>query len=41
MFQLHEEVGGIPNFEFGTSKRVEKHDFKDWILRKKEEKRQL
>ncbi|MEK4715023.1 helix-turn-helix domain-containing protein [Sporosarcina sp. FSL K6-5500] len=38
LFQAHIEHGGIPNFEIGTSKRVEKSDFKNWITQKKEEK---
>lgn len=36
LFQLHVNYGGIPNFEIGISKRVEKKDFKEWIERKKE-----
>jgi excisionase family DNA binding protein len=37
LFQLHPEFGGIPNFEIGASKRVDKADFKKWIeqLKKK------
>lgn len=38
LFQLHKEQGGIPNFEIGTSKRVDKSDFKNWLIQKKEEK---
>jgi hypothetical protein len=32
------EHGGIPNFEIGASKRVEKADFKQWIEQLKEKK---
>ncbi|MCZ8518861.1 helix-turn-helix domain-containing protein [Paenibacillus caseinilyticus] len=36
MFQLDPSAGGIPNFEIGASKRVDKTDFLQWIsLRKK------
>ncbi|WP_232827979.1 helix-turn-helix domain-containing protein [Paraliobacillus sp. X-1268] len=35
LFQLHEEEGGIPNFQIGASKRVDKQDFKKWITSKK------
>lgn len=35
LFQTHVEHGGIPNFAIGTSKRVEKSDFKQWILQLK------
>jgi excisionase family DNA binding protein len=38
LFQAHVEQGGIPNFEIGASKRVEKSDFKNWIAQRKEEK---
>jgi len=31
MFQLHPFAGGIPNFSIGSSKRVYKHDFIDWM----------
>ena len=31
LFQTHVEHGGIPNFSIGTTKRVEKADFKQWI----------
>lgn len=27
--------GGIPNFQIGASKRVDKQDFKKWIISKK------
>lgn len=36
LFQTNVEHGGIPNFSIGTSKRVEKSDFKQWIVRLKE-----
>lgn len=39
LFQLKEEFGGIPNFEVGNSKRVEKADLKRWIDQKKLEER--
>lgn len=37
LFQINVENGGIPNFEIGASKRVDKSDFKTWIkdLKKK------
>lgn len=38
LFQIHPNFGGIPNFEIGASKRVEKTDFKHWITMKKENK---
>lgn len=38
LFQMHVEHGGIPNYEIGASKRVEKTDFKHWIKRLKEKK---
>lgn len=38
LFQIHPNFGGIPNFEIGASKRVEKTDFKNWINMKKENK---
>lgn len=38
LFQIHPDFGGIPNFEIGASKRVEKTDFKIWITLKKENK---
>lgn len=38
LFQIHPDFGGIPNFEIGASKRVEKTDFKNWITMKKENK---
>lgn len=39
LFQINVDSGGIPNFEIGLSKRVDKADLKQWINRKKEEKR--
>lgn len=39
LFQLHTEQGGIPNFEIGISKRVDKSDFEKWIIQRKEEKK--
>ncbi|KGX90043.1 MULTISPECIES: helix-turn-helix domain-containing protein [Pontibacillus] len=38
LFQIHVEHGGIPNFEIGISKRVEKADLKQWIKQQKEKK---
>lgn len=38
LFQLKPEFGGIPNFEIGLSKRVEKSDFLKWIADRKREK---
>ena len=37
LFQINVENGGIPHFEIGASKRVDKSDFKIWIkdLKKK------
>lgn len=35
LFQTDLEHGGIPNFSIGTSKRVEKSDFKQWIMQLK------
>lgn len=40
LFQLKPAVGGIPNFDIGASKRVEKQDFIDWIEERKREKEQ-
>ncbi|MHA6253206.1 helix-turn-helix domain-containing protein [Oceanobacillus sp. CAU 1775] len=39
LFQLHVNAGGIPYYEIGASKRVDKRDFENWIERKKEEKK--
>lgn len=38
LFQIHPDFGGIPNFEIGLSKRVEKIDLKNWITMIKETK---
>lgn len=38
LFQLKLEAGGIPNFEIGISKRVEKKDFSEWIEGRKNAK---
>ena len=38
LFQWKPEVGGIPNFDIGFSKRVDKQDFLDWIEARKQEK---
>ncbi|TEB05861.1 Helix-turn-helix domain protein [Pelotomaculum schinkii] len=38
LFQLKPDFGGIPNFEIGFSKRVDKQDFLQWIEAKKKEK---
>ena len=38
MFQIPPQMGGIPNFEIGNSKRVDKQDFFDWIETRKQEK---
>jgi excisionase family DNA binding protein len=38
LFQINIENGGIPNFRIGASIRVDKSDFKNWIMKKKEEK---
>lgn len=40
LFHLKPEFGGIPNFEIGISKRVEKKDFLAWIEARKGEKAQ-
>ena len=40
LFQLNPEHGGIPNFDIGASKRVEKKDFIKWIEARKGEKAQ-
>ncbi|MHB1651632.1 MAG: helix-turn-helix domain-containing protein [Desulfitobacteriaceae bacterium] len=40
LFQTVPKHGGIPNFDIGASKRVEKKDFVNWISSKKEEKSQ-
>jgi excisionase family DNA binding protein len=38
LFNMPIEAGGIPNFEIGNSKRVDKDDFKKWIESRKAEK---
>jgi excisionase family DNA binding protein len=38
LFKLSVEHGGIPNFEIGTSKRVEKSDLEMWIADQKQKK---
>lgn len=38
LFQLKPSAGGIPNFDIGLSRRVEKKDFIQWIDAKKKEK---
>jgi len=40
LFQLKQAIGGIPNFEIGLSKRVDKRDFIRWIEARKQEKEQ-
>lgn len=40
LFQLKPAAGGIPNFEIGLSKRVDKQDFINWIESRKREKEQ-
>lgn len=38
LFQKSVVYGGIPNFEIGASKRVDKLDFKQWTESMKKEK---
>ena len=38
LFQLKPDFGGIPNFDIGNSKRVEKKDFFEWIYARKQQK---
>lgn len=38
LFQTTPKHGGIPNFDIGASKRVEKKDFVAWIEARKGEK---
>jgi hypothetical protein len=40
LFQRSPKAGGIPNFEIGLSKRVDKQDFTCWIEARKAEKEQ-
>ncbi|KLU64054.1 helix-turn-helix domain protein [Desulfosporosinus acididurans] len=41
LFQTTPGAGGIPNFDIGNSKRVEKKDFILWIEERKREKAKL
>lgn len=38
LFQINPQEGGIPNFDIGFSKRVEKNDLISWIQSKKRRK---
>jgi hypothetical protein len=38
LFKLNVEHGGIPNFEIGASKRVEKADLEIWVAAQKQKK---
>lgn len=38
LFQTKPTAGGIPNFDIGASRRVEKKDFLAWIEARKSEK---
>jgi excisionase family DNA binding protein len=38
LLQKNVDYGGIPNFSIGTSKRVEKSDFKQWIVKLKKKR---
>lgn len=38
LFDLKPEFGGIPNFDIGYSKRVEKADLVKWIQEQKKKK---
>ncbi|MCP8971369.1 helix-turn-helix domain-containing protein [Ectobacillus ponti] len=38
LFKLDVQHGGIPNFEIGASKRVEKADLEMWIAEQKQKK---
>jgi len=40
LFQTSPDYGGIPNYEIGTSKRVEKVDFAAWKESKKAAKKE-
>ena len=40
LFKLNVEHGGIPNFDIGASKRVEKADLAMWINNQKQKKAQ-
>lgn len=35
LLQLHKEHGGIPNFQIGASRRVDRDDFLAWIETRK------
>jgi hypothetical protein len=41
LFQIKPQYGGIPNFDIGYSKRVDKRDFLLWIENRKREKVQI
>lgn len=38
LFQIVPDSGGIPNFDIGFSKRVDKQDFLNWIESRKQKK---
>ena len=38
LFQIKPDAGGIPSFDIGNSKKVEKKDFVEWIEARKREK---
>lgn len=38
LFQTPSVYGGIPSFKVGTTNKVDKDDFINWILHKKKEK---
>jgi excisionase family DNA binding protein len=40
LLQLKPEYGGIPSFDIGASKRVDKNDFFQWIEAQKRRKNQ-
>ncbi|MEG6521093.1 helix-turn-helix domain-containing protein [Desulfotomaculum sp. 1211_IL3151] len=40
LFDIKPEAGGIPNFEIGQSRRVEKQDLISWIKARKREREQ-
>jgi excisionase family DNA binding protein len=39
LFQIHVNNGGIPVLQIGASKRVEKNDFKQWIVELKKKQK--
>ncbi|MGJ9458527.1 helix-turn-helix domain-containing protein [Oceanobacillus sp. CF4.6] len=41
LFKIHVDHGGIPNFEIGISKRVEKSDLINWVSKRKEKKQSV